>query len=124
MQRLYLQFYLTILVVLAVFVTSAAVLWWLAEEEAQTPQYLGIAAELTGALLPEAETPVIEQQKALEELHRKLRFDLALYRRNGALIAMAGRPPPRFDAAHARTGWRRGPGGPNFMLQLPDGRWL
>ncbi|HYD04976.1 MAG TPA: HAMP domain-containing sensor histidine kinase, partial [Reyranella sp.] len=24
----------------------------------------------------------------------------------------------------ARTGWRRGPGGPNYTLQLPDGRWL
>ena len=124
MQRLYLQFYLTILVVLAVFVTSAAVLWWLAEEEAQTPQYLGVAADLTGALLPEADAPVLEQQKALEGLHRKLRFDLALYRRNGNLIAMAGRPPPRFDAARARTGWRRGPGGPSFTLELPDGRWL
>jgi signal transduction histidine kinase len=124
MQRLYLQFYLTILVVLAVFVTAAAVLWWLAEEEARTPQYLGIAAELTGALLPEAEAPVLDQQKALEDLHRKLRFDLALYRPNGALIAMAGRPPPRFDATRARTGWRRGPGGPNFTLELPDGRWL
>ncbi|MBV8190393.1 MAG: HAMP domain-containing histidine kinase [Alphaproteobacteria bacterium] len=124
MQRLYSQFYLTILIVLALFVTAAAVVWWLAEDEARTPQYLGLAAELTGALLPEPEAPVIEQQKALESLHDKLRFDLALYRRNGALIAMAGRPPPRFDAAHARTGWRRGPGGPNFMMQLPDGRWL
>jgi signal transduction histidine kinase len=124
MQRLYSQFYLTILIVLAVFVTAAAVLWWLAEDEARTPQYLGLAAELTGALLPEPEAPVIEQQKALENLHSKLRFDLALYRRNGSLIAMAGRPPPRFDAMHARPGWRRGPGGPNFMMQLPDGRWL
>jgi signal transduction histidine kinase len=40
------------------------------------------------------------------------------------MIAMAGRPPPRFDPARARQGWRRGPGGPNFTLLLPDGRWL
>ena len=39
-------------------------------------------------------------------------------------IAMAGRPPPRFDPRRARDGWRRGPGGPTFTLQLPDGRWL
>src|SRR6266446_7173277 len=124
MQRLYLQFYLTILVVLAVFVGAAALLWRLAEDDARTPQYLDVAAELTGALLPEADTPVIEQQKALEGLHRKLRFDLALYRADGGVIAMAGKPAPRFDASRARTGWRRGPGGPNFTLQLPDGRWL
>src|SRR5712672_1003890 len=124
MQRLYLQFYLTILVVLAVFVGAAALFWRLAEDEARTPQHLDVAAELTGALLPEADTPVIDQQKALEGLHRKLRFDLALYRPDGGVIAMAGRTPPRFDASRARTGWRRSQGVPSFTLQLPDGRWL
>src|SRR5713101_4442211 len=124
MQRLYLQFYLTILVVLAVFVGAAALLWRLAEDDARTPQYLDVAAELTGALLPEADTPVIEQQKALEGLHRKLRFDLALYRPDGGIIAAAGRPPPRLDASRARTGWRRSQGVPSFTLQLPDGCWL
>jgi signal transduction histidine kinase len=124
MRRLYLQFYLAILVVLAVFVTSAALLWWLADDDARTPQYFDVAAELTGALLPEPDAPLIEQQKALEGLHRKLRFDLALYDADGALIAMAGRPPLRFDVSRARPGWRRGPGGPNFTLQLPDRRWL
>lgn len=124
MQRLYLQFYMTILVVLAVFVGAAAVLWWIAEDDARTPQYLDVAAELTGALLPDADAPLAEQRTALEALQRKLRFDLALYRKNGDMIAMAGRPPPRFDPGRARTGWRRGPGGPNFTLHLPDGRWL
>lgn len=124
MRRLYLQFYLTILVVLAVFVAAAAVLWWAAEDQARTPQYLDVAAELTGALLPEADAPPIEQQKAVEALYRKLRFDIALYSRDGKLIGMAGRPPPRFEPGRARTGWRRGPTGPSFTLQLPDGRWL
>lgn len=124
MQRLYLQFYVTILVVLAVFVGAAALLWKVAEDEARTPQYLDIAAELTGALLPDADEPDATSQKALEALQRKLRFDLSLYRADGNMIAMAGRPPPRFDPQRARTGWRRGPGGPNFTLELPDGRWL
>lgn len=124
MHRLYLQFYLTILAVLAVFVGAAAVLWWIAEDNARTPHYLDVAAELTGALLPEIDAPPAEQRKALEALNRKLRFDLALYQANGDMIAMVGRPPPRFDVARARTGWRRGPGGPNFSLHLPDGRWL
>jgi signal transduction histidine kinase len=124
MQRLYLQFYLTILVVLAVFVGAAALLWRLADDDARTPQYFEVAAELTGALLPDSDAPQRDQQAAIEALHRKLRFDIALYRPDGAMVAMAGKPPPRFEPNRARQGWRRGPAGPNFTLQLPDGRWL
>ncbi len=124
MQRLYLQFYLTIVLALAVFVGVAALLWHFAEEDARTPQYLDVAAELTGALLPDADAPPADDQRALEVLHRKLRFDLALYRADGSILAMAGRPPPRFDPYRARPGWRRGRDGPTFTLQLPDGRWL
>ena len=124
MQRLYLQFYVTILVVLAVFVGAAVLLWRVADDDNRTPQYLDVAAELTGALLPDQGAPKPEQQRAIEALQRKLRFDLALYEPNGDMIAMAGKPPPRFEPRRARTGWRRGPGGPNFTLQLPDGRWL
>src|SRR5476649_2865519 len=124
MQRLYLKFYVTILAVLVVFVGAAALLWQLAEEDARTPQNLEIVADLTGALLPEADAPPIDQQRALEMLQRKLRFDLALYRPDGSILATAGRTPPRFDVARARTGWRRTREGPSFTLQLPDGRWL
>ena len=124
MQRLYLQFYVTILIVLAVFVGGAVLLWRVADDDNRTPQYLDVAAELTGALLPDATAPRADQQRAIEGLQRKLRFDIALYEPDGDMIAMAGKPPPRFDPNRARTGWRRGPGGPNFVLQLPDGRWL
>lgn len=124
MQRLYLQFYVTILVVLAVFVGAAVLLWRVADDDNRTPQYLDVAAELTGALLPEARAPRPDQQRAIEALQRKLRFDIALYESDGDMIAMAGKAPPRFNVERARTGWRRGPGGPNFTLQLPDGRWL
>src|SRR5260221_1882356 len=124
MQRLYLQFYLTIVVVLLVFVGPAALLWCLADDDGRTPQYFEVAAELTGALLPDADAPVRDQQAALEALQRKLRFDIALYRPDGSMIAMAGKPPPRFEPNRARQGWRRGPTGPTFTLKLPDGRWL
>ncbi len=124
MRRLYLKFYAAILVALAVFVGAVALLWWLADDSNRTPQYLDVAAELTGALLPDADAPKPDQQKAIEALHRKLRFDIALYRADGDMIAFAGKPPPRFEQRRMRTGWRRGPGGPNFTLQLPDGRWL
>jgi signal transduction histidine kinase len=124
MQRLYLKFYVTIVLALAVFVGMAALLWHLAEEDARTPQYLDVAAELTGALLPDVDAPPADDHKALQALHRKLKFDLALYRADGTILAIAGHPPPRFDPRRARTGWRRGRDGPSFTLQLPDGRWL
>jgi signal transduction histidine kinase len=124
MQRLYLQFYVTILIVLAVFVGAAVLLWRVADDDNRTPQYLDVAAELTGALLPDKTAPKIDQQRAVDALQRKLRFDIALYEPDGDMIAMAGKPPPRFSPERARIGWRRGPGGPNFTLQLPDGRWL
>src|SRR4030095_10068764 len=114
MQRLYLQFYLTILVVLAVFVGAAALLWRLADDDARTPQYFEVAAELTGALLPDLDAPVIDQQRAIEALYRKLRFDIALYRPDGTMIAMAGRPPPRFAPARRPPGARTG-GQPDFL---------
>ncbi len=122
MQRLYLQFYLTILLVLAIFVGAAVVTLRLVEE--QTPQYLDVAAELTGALLPEADAPRDDAQKALDALHRKLHFDLALYNPDGSVLAAAGRTPSRFDPHRAHPGWRRSASGPTFTLQLPDGRWL
>ena len=83
MQRLYLQFYVTILVVLAVFVGAAVLLWRVADDDNRTPQYLDVAAELTGALLPEASAPRPDQQRAIEALQRKLRFDIALYEADG-----------------------------------------
>ena len=122
MQRLYLQFYVTILLVLAIFVGAAVVTWKLSEDE--QPQYLDVAAEMTGALLPDADAPDTDDQKAVEALHRKLKFDLTLYRPDGRVIATAGRTPPRFDPNRARPGWRRGREGSTFTLQVPDGRWL
>ena len=124
MTRLYLQFYATILVVLAVFVAAALLLWRVADEDNRTPQYLDVAASLTAALMPDAAAPPLDQQRAGNDLNRKLKFDIAIYKRDGELIAMAGKPPPPFNPERARTGWRRGPGGPTFSLQLPDGRWL
>jgi signal transduction histidine kinase len=124
MNRLYLQFYATIVLVLVLFVGAAAVVWRLAEDEARTPQNLDVTAELTGALLPDAAAPPAEVQQAVEALHRKLRFDLALYRDDGTIIAQAGRTAPRFEPRRARPGWRRGREGPTLTLHLPDGRWL
>jgi len=124
MSRLYLKVYATIIAMLVVFIGLAALLWQLAYERNRTPINYDVISELTGALLPGADAPLVEQQRTLDELHRKLRFDLALHRPDGVPIVSAGRAAQPFDPATARTGWRRGRGGPAFTLQLADGRWL
>src|SRR5260221_1129263 len=88
MQRLYLQFYLTILVVLAVFVGAAALLWWLADDDGRTPQDFEVAAQLTGPLLPDADPPGRDPQAAPEALQPKLRFAIAVYPPDGSLIGL------------------------------------
>ena len=119
MQRLYLQFYVTILVVLAVFVGAAVLLWRLADDDNRTPQYLDVAAELTGALLPDSNAPRPEQQRAIEALQRKLRFDIALYEPDGDMIAMAGKPPPRFEPVGPASAGDAGPAGRTSPCSCP-----
>ena len=118
MQRLYLQFYLTILAVLAVFVGGAVLTWKLTED--QTPQYFEVAAELTGALLPDSDAPPSESQKVVDALNRKLRFDIALYRADGTLIASAGRPQPRLEVRALAVGVETATAGPLVPYDAVD----
>jgi signal transduction histidine kinase len=66
----------------------------------------------------------VRQQAVLDQLHRRLRADLALYTRDGMLIAAAGRPLPVPRPGRVDGGWQRGPGGPAWVLPLADGRVL
>src|SRR5258707_13585906 len=98
MQRLYLQFYATILLVLAVFVGAALLTWRLAE--GQTPQYMEVAAGLTGALLPDAAAPQGGEPKALVARRRNLRFVLSPSRHACRQPTLGGTPTPS-PATHA-----------------------
>ena len=71
--------------------------------------------------LPPPDAPRARQQEALDQLHRRLRIDLALYARDGTLLASAGRPLPPLEMdgpdavrLHGRA----------WMLPLGDGRFL
>jgi signal transduction histidine kinase len=122
MRRLYLQFYLTIIAILVIFVIAAGTLWRLGADESRFDETMELAGELATSALPPVQAPRGRQQAVLEQLHRRLRADLALYAGDGALIAAAGRPVPR--PRRAEAGWQRGPGGPAWVLPLPDGRVL
>jgi signal transduction histidine kinase len=124
MRRLYLQFYLTIIAILVIFAVAAAALWRLGADDSRFEETLALAGEVATYALPPPQAPRARQQAALDQLHRRLRADLALHARDGALIAAAGRPLPVPRPGRTEPGWQRGRGGPAWVLPLPDGRVL
>ncbi len=124
MRRLYLQVYLTVIATLVVLVLIAGALWRIALDAPQFDQTISVAGELASAVLPPREAPRATQRAALDDLHRRLRADFALYAEDGTPIAAAGKPLPAIDPDRARGGWLRGAGGPAWALRLNDGRWL
>ena len=125
MRRLYLQFYLTIIAILLIFVVAAGVLWRLSTDVWRYEETLEFAGELAAGVLPPAEAARGRQQAALDAMHERLRADLALYAPGGTLLAAAGRPMPPISSLPAHSGWLRGgPTGPTWLLRLNDGRAL
>jgi signal transduction histidine kinase len=125
MRRLYLQFYLTIVAILVIFVVAAGVLWRIVTDESRYEETFAFAGELAAGVLPPLDAPRARQQAALDAMHARLRADLALYGPAGTLIAAAGRAMPSFSALPPHSGWLRGgPGGPTWLLRLGDGRAL
>lgn len=117
MRRLYLRIYLAVLASLTVFAIAAGVLWHALADPHGGEE---VGALVARNLVPPAGTPPAEQQAALERLTRDMRGDLALFSRDGARLGSVGAPLP----APERSGWQRGPAGPHWATQLPDGRWL
>jgi signal transduction histidine kinase len=122
MRRLYRQFYLTIIASLLLVVLLAGLLWHFAPGHAPGGQGAELLGELVAPHLPPADADVVSQQQALDRIHRRFRFDLALFDRNLRRIAAVGRPLP---TPHRETGgWAFGRGGPAWTIRLPDARWV
>src|SRR5262249_33589860 len=60
-------------------------------------------------------------QQAVDGLHREIAADVALFSRDGMLLAGAGRPIPPGRLDRPATGWNPGPGGPSWLVRLHDG---
>ena len=125
MRKLYQKIYLTIVVSLLVVVAIAGVFWRAGFESSPTGQAFELAGELAAAALPSADAPAAVQRQAVERLAIRLDMNLALYAADRTLIARAGRllpGPPWPESLPERRGWIRGPGGPVWGIELPDGR--
>lgn len=123
MRRLYRQIYLTIIASLLLVVLVAGLVWRLAPTVSPAQQAFEMAGELAAAALPPASEGQSAQQSAIARLHDRLRIDLALFDRDGRLIAAAGNPLPVPRTARD-AGWLYGRGGPAWSIRLPDERWI
>jgi signal transduction histidine kinase len=124
MRRLYLQIYLTIVAILVIFAIAAGALWRFGASDAHLEDTFAFAGELASRALPAPEAPEALQREALDHLHRRLRADLALYARDGRLLAFTGRPFAPSVPPYLESGWQPGPGGPSWRVRLNDGRML
>lgn len=123
MLRLYLRFYLALVVSLFLFVIATATLW----------HFTGGSAEQAGVtlgrlvqnILPPADSPAAEQQEALRRLALGLNGNVTLFDKNGIAVASIGHPLPSPGDTHRKSmgmlGWDHAP---ISYVRLADGRWL
>jgi signal transduction histidine kinase len=123
MKRLYLQIYVTIIAILLLVMVTVGGLARFAFDEARFDDMLNLAGELAVHALPPPDAAPARQQEVVESLNRRLRVDLALYARNGTLLAAAGRPLPRLELDSPSSVRLRG-GHDTWLLPLRDGRFL
>lgn len=122
--RLYQKIYLTILATLVVVVLVTGMLWRFG---AAPPGHeaFQFAGELAQGLLPPADAARADQARAVDDIAQRLKIGLALYGVDGTVIAASGRgPAPPLPPGRPPSGFMRGPGGPAWLIALPDGRSL
>ncbi len=124
MPRLFLKIYLTILASLALLVVIVGTAWHFASRDGPHQPAVGLVVQLAAETLSPLAAPAEEQQRAVDELSRRLHADLALYRADGAFLAAAGRPLPPPPRASQSGDWIGDRHGPAFVFELPDGRRL
>ncbi|WP_210208686.1 sensor histidine kinase [Rhodoplanes roseus] len=123
MRRLYQKIYLTMIGALVLLVLVAGAIWRFGPAGPPVGQAFELAGELAAVALPPADSSRESQQAAVEELGRRLRLDIALYDPARRRIAAVGGPLPPPDSSRD-NGFIYGPGGPAWMIRLPDERWL
>ena len=123
-RRLFLQFYVTIVLSLLLVVAAAGLMWRAVQNTSTARSAFDFAGELAASVLPNAAAPVAEQKAALEKFATSLHTDLALFGADRSEIAAAGRPLPVPEDWQETGGWIHAPGGHAWAIALPDGRWL
>ena len=123
-RRLFVQFYVTIIVSLVLVVAAAGLMWRVVQNTSPARSAFDFASELAGAVLPPASAPAADQKVALEKFATTLKTDLALFSADRVEIASAGEPLPPPEDWQDSGGFVHAPGGHAWAIALPDGRWL
>ncbi len=124
MLRLYLRFYIALLVSLALLGLAASVLMRFA---GGPMEQIGYTVErLAQNVLPPAQAPAAEQQQALQRVTTGLKADVTLFAADGTIIAAIGPPLPMPGTRHSHPlSFAHGPGGAALSsVRLADGRVL
>jgi two-component system, OmpR family, sensor histidine kinase RstB len=124
MLRLYLRFYLALLVSLALLGLAASVLVHFA---GGPMEQAGVTvARLVQNVLPPAQAPASEQQEALQRVAAGLEANVTLFAEDGTIIAAIGRPLPMPSARRSHLlSFAHWPGGGALSsVRLADGRLL
>jgi signal transduction histidine kinase len=124
MRKLHVQFYLAILATLAIFLIASAIFWSVTSHWRDENWSASTAAEFAQSLLPPASASTTDHQRALDDLHHRLKIDLALYDSAGRMLAAAGKITPLPRQGMTNSGWAMAHGGPLWVLALDDGRRL
>ena len=123
MLRLYLRFYIALLVSLALLGLAASVLVHFAGSPVE--QVAVTVARLAQNVLPPAQAPAAEQQEALQRVAAGLKADVTLFAEDGAIMATIGRPLPLPSARQSHLlSFAHWPGGTYSSVRLADGRLL
>jgi signal transduction histidine kinase len=123
MRRLYLQIYLTVVAVLLLFGLLASATWFVFSGGPEEREMFAGFAAVVNEVLPSADRPASEVQATLERLAPRLSASLAVWSKEGMVVASVGGPLPAPN--RNESGWIRARGrGAAMALHLPDGRWL
>jgi signal transduction histidine kinase len=123
MLRLYLRFYIALLVSLALLGLAASVLVHFAGGPVE--QAAVTVGRLVQNVLPPAQAPASEQQQALQRVAAGIKADVTLFAEDGMIIAAIGRPLPMPSARHDHLlSFGHWPGSTFSSLRLADGRLL
>lgn len=126
-RRLFLQVYLTFVIIVTLFGLLVSIAWWLVRDTRPDPDlYRGLGTVLM-QVLPPPGAPQAELNTALARLGKSLDSRITLRDRDGTLLGHFGKPlalPPSDGKADGRPGgWHEGRRhGPVFSFPLPDGR--
>ena len=125
MARLYFRIYLAVLASIALFALLAAAVWRLGPDADRFGPRHEFLASVAEQLAPPPNLPPAEQRRILEEWRERSGYDLAIYGRDGMLLAEAGEGDFRSSMRGPGMGPGRWRGRPwSHVVELRDGRAL